>query len=205
MTNQKTNNHENDTERLEETKTTIKKRKSTAKDVAYVALGTAIICVLAPLSIPVLPVPFSFATLAVFFVSAMLGWKKGVVAVVAYILLGVVGLPVFSNFNSGFGVITGATGGYIVGYIPCAFLTGLFADLFRDKKLFPVAMVGGMILGLFACYFLGTAWFVVFCQGSKTVAEALALCVTPFLLFDGAKMLLAATLTCFLNKVLKIR
>lgn len=204
MINQETNNTEKECGQSSQSKRQSKKRTG-AKDIAYVALGTAIICVLAPLSIPVAPVPFSFATLAVFFVSAMLGWKRGVIAVVAYILLGIVGLPVFSNFNSGVGVIAGATGGYIIGYVPCAFLTGLLTDIFRNKKWYPVGMVAGMILGLFTCYFLGTAWFVIFCQGSKTVAQALALCVTPFLLFDGAKMLLAATLTYFLNKVLKIR
>ena len=148
---------------------------------AFIALFSAIICILAPFSFNVGVIPITLGTFAVYLAGALLGSKKGVIAVAVYILLGAVGLPVFSGFNGGFGVLLGMTGGYIIGYIPMALLTGLFAE--KRKKLLPV----GMVLGTLACYVFGTAWFVI--STGSALVPALELCVLPFLIGDAIKMI----------------
>ncbi|HBK01454.1 MAG TPA: biotin transporter BioY [Clostridiales bacterium] len=177
-------------------KQSVKTKKNLTKEIAYTGLAAAILCVLAPLSIPIGPVPLTLATLAVFFVSASLGWKKGTIAVIVYILLGLTGLPVFSSFNGGVGVVAGPTGGYIVGYIPCAFLTGLLVDLFgKHKFVYPLAMVAGLA----ACYLFGTIWFSISQQ--VTFVAALSTCVVPFLVFDSIKIVAASALSIIIRGI----
>lgn len=161
------------------------------KSMVFTAIAAAIICVAAPFSIP-LPalVPISLATFAVYLAGGLLGAKRGTLAVLVYILIGAVGLPVFSGFAGGFAKLLGVTGGYIIGYIPCALLTGLFADLF-PKKLWALPL--GMALGTAACYLLGTVWFII-ATGSG-LAAALAACVVPFLIGDAIKIAAATAIT----------
>ena len=89
--------------------------KNTTYTLVAIALMTAVICVLAPLSLPIGPVPISMATLVLFLSIYVLGWKKATISVCLYILLGLVGVPVFSGFTGGVSKLAGATGGYIVG------------------------------------------------------------------------------------------
>lgn len=153
----------------------------------FIALFAAIICIIAPFSINVGVIPISLGTLAIYFAGGFLGSKKGVAAVCVYILLGAVGLPVFTGFSGGFAKLLGVTGGYIIGFIPLVLLTGIFAE--RNKKLMPV----GMVLGTLACYAFGTAWFMI-STGSELV-PALMSCVVPFLIGDAIKIA-AATAVC---------
>ena len=99
------------------------------KDLTQIALLSALICILAPWSVPVGPVPVTLATFAIYTVSAAAGKRKGVVAVLVYLLIGAIGLPVFSNFTGGAQKVLGVTGGYMVGYVPMAFITGWMAEL----------------------------------------------------------------------------
>ena len=178
-------------------KQSVKTKKNLTKEIAYTGLAAAIMCVIAPFSIPIGTVPVSLATLAVFFVSATLGWKKGTVAVIVYILLGLMGLPVFAGLKGGAGVVAGPTGGYIIGYIPCAFLTGLLVDLFgKHKFVYPLAMVAGLA----ACYLFGTIWYSI-SQQTAFVA-ALSVCVVPFLGFDAAKIVAASALSIIIRRIL---
>ena len=96
------------------------------------ALFSGILCVLAPVALPVpgSPVPLSLATFAVYLTGMILGTKQGVLSVLVYLFLGTVGLPVFSGFSGGIGILLGPTGGYLLGYIPCVLVTGLG----KDKK-----------------------------------------------------------------------
>lgn len=177
-------------------KQSVKTKKNLTKDIAYTGLAAAVICVLAPLSVPIGTIPVSLATLAVFFVSATLGWKKGTIAVAVYILLGLTGLPVFASFKGGAGVIAGPTGGYVLGYVPCAFLTGLLVDLFgKHKFVYPLAM----ILGLAACYLFGTVWYSISQQVAFVVA--LSVCVVPFLIFDAVKIVAASALSIIIRGI----
>ena len=120
------------------------------------------------------PVPINLATLGVFLTGGILGKKYGSISLIVYILLGAVGVPVFAGFKGGLGVLAGPTGGYIIGYLAAAFLTGLLVELVftktgtdsgqRSTKSSTSRFIGiilAMIAGLAACYALGTAWFMI--------------------------------------------
>lgn len=168
-----------------------KDRLFSVKSMVFIAIFAAIICVAAPFSVP-MPglVPISLATFAVYLAGGLLGGKRAVIAVALYIMIGAVGLPVFSGFSGGFAKLLGVTGGYIIGYIPCALLTGIFSDI--PSKGHWTAPVG-MVLGTLACYIFGTAWFMV-ATGSELL-PALMSCVIPFLIGDAIKIVCASAIT----------
>ncbi|HCF83564.1 MAG TPA: biotin transporter BioY [Ruminococcaceae bacterium] len=157
------------------------------RNMVFIALFAAIICIMAPFSLSVGVIPISLGTFAIYLAGGFLGGKKGMAAVCVYILLGAVGLPVFTGFTGGFAKLLGVTGGYIIGYIPLALITGIFAE--KNKALLPL----GMVLGTLACYTFGTAWFMI-STGSELV-PALLSCVVPFLIGDAIKIA-AASAVC---------
>ena len=154
-----------------------------------IALFAAIICVLAPLSIPIEPVPISVATLAVMLAAYVLGWKNGTISIIIYILLGLVGVPVFAKYTAGISVLGGPTGGYIIGYIPLGIITGLFSEKFRGNVVMPVV---GMVLGTIVLYAIGTAWLSL--QLDMTFMAGLSAGVIPFIPGDAAKIVVVAVL-----------
>lgn len=149
------------------------------------AVMTAVTCVLAPMSIPIGPVPISFTNLAIYLALYLLGWKQGTVSYLVYVLIGMVGLPVFSGFTGGLGKLAGPTGGYIIGFIPMAVIAGLVISKTNSRAL----QLLGMAAGTAVCYVFGTAWFCV--QAGSDAVSALALCVFPFIPGDLAKMVIA--------------
>ncbi len=161
------------------------------RSMVFTAIFAALICVAAPISVP-LPglVPISLATFAVYLAGGILGGKRAALAVTVYVLLGAVGVPVFSGYSGGLGVLFGVTGGYIIGYIPMALITGIFADM-QSKNHWTVPV--GMVLGTIALYTFGTAWYMIF-TGNGLIT-ALAGCVVPFLAFDAIKIVLASAIT----------
>lgn len=164
------------------------------KSMIFTAIMAALICIAAPISVPIGLVPISLATFAVYLAGGLLGAKRGALAVVVYILIGAVGLPVFSGFAGGFAKLLGVTGGYIIGYVPCALLSGLLYDRTRRVWTLPA----GMVLGTLACYIFGTAWFLIAtADGAITgasVVSALMMCVVPFLPGDAIKIAAACAL-----------
>lgn len=166
---------------------------------AYSAMFAALTAVFSWISLPIGPVPINLALLSVLLCGALLGKKYGLLAILCYILLGAVGVPVFSGFRSGVGTILGATGGYIVGYLPAAVLAGIRV---RPGKGAYLRRAGFMALGVVACYALGTAWFMHLT--GRTLLDSLTLCVLPFLPGDAAKILLASFLTERLRKPLQL-
>ena len=156
------------------------------KDMVTVGVFAAMICVFAPFSVPVGPIPVSLASFAVY-IAATLGTKKGTAAVMIYILLGACGLPVFSGFSGGIAKLVGVTGGYIIGYIFCAIISGIIVERFgRKKVVYPVAFIVGTII----LYALGTAWFMI--QSGNGLYESLMACVIPFLIGDAVKIAAAS-------------
>ena len=166
------------------------------EQLAVCAIFTALLCVLAPVSIPIGPVPITLATFLILLSADLLGWKGSAAAVAAYLVLGFAGLPVFSNWQSGAAPLMGPTGGYLVGYLPMAILAGIFAAASwpleeQGKRLAAAGLCAfGMVLGTACLYVLGTVWFCVL-TGS-TAAHALAVCVVPFLPLDALKIAGAA-------------
>ena len=158
------------------------------RNLTITALFAALICLCAPWTIPVGPIPITLATFAVYLAAAAAGWKIGAVAVVVYVLLGAVGLPVFSGFAGGIQKLFSVTGGYIVGYIPCAVLTGLIAG--RKGKLWTYPV--GMLAGTAVLYLIGTVWYCI--TTNTPPAAALAVCVLPFLPGDAVKIVAVSLL-----------
>ena len=171
-------------------------KRISAKTITLTALMAAVLCVMGPFSVPIGPVPLSLALIGVYLCGYLLGYKKGALAVLIYILIGAVGLPVFTGFAGGPAKLFGPTGGYIAGYIFTALICGFFVEHFEKWYLH----LAGMVLGLAACYALGTAWFMVLMH--VTVAEALATCVIPFVVFDLIKIGLAMLLGMTIKKAL---
>lgn len=172
---------------------------SRTRDLAFIALGAVVIAICSWISIPTV-VPFTMQTFAVFFVLSLLGGKRGTISIVIYILLGVVGIPVFSGFKGGIGALLGTTGGYIVGFIIMGLIYWLF-ECFFGKKM-PVVILS-MVIGLFALYAFGTAWFMIVYAGqSGTIGlgTALGWCVIPFIIPDLGKMALAALISSRVRK-----
>ena len=171
--------------------------KTTVKNYVTVALLAALLAVLSPFSLQIGPIPLTLATLGVYFCAALLGEKRGTLAVAVYLLLGAVGVPVFAGFSGGVQKFAGPTGGYLVGYLLCAFLAGLFIRRHAEKPLFWIV---GFVVGTAALYAFGTAWFMI---GSKTpFGAALLTCVVTFLVGDAVKIAAAIAIGFPLRKTL---
>lgn len=174
-----------------------KKKKFKTIDIVYIGLFAALIAVCAWISIP-LTVSFTLQTCAVCLTAGLLGWKRGTLTVLVYILLGMVGLPVFTGFKSGIAAVTGPTGGYIVGFIFTALIVGLAADRL-GKRLWVNILF--MAIGILVCYLFGTVWFMI--AYKVTFVSALTTCVIPFLIPDAVKIAVAAILVNRLKKFVK--
>ena len=165
-------------------------KESGILDMILAALGAALISVCSWIAVP-FTVPFTLQTFAVFCVLTAFGAKVGLISIVVYILLGVIGLPVFSNFQSGAGVLFGATGGYIVGFILIGIIYTVSQKLFPNKT---TAQVLSLFIGLLVCYSFGTFWYVaVYTKntGDISLSTAISVCVLPFIIPDIIKLLLA--------------
>ena len=172
------------------------------RDITLIAVMAAFLCVAGPLTVPVGPIPLSLATFAVYLAGAVLGWKRGAAAVALYLLIGITGMPVFSGFSGGFQKLAGVTGGYLVGYLFCAAITGLGVGDPREQRKFSVPMsVVRMVAGTAVLYAFGTAWFVI--QTGKTFGAALGLCVLPFLPGDTVKIIASSLISPPVRKAIK--
>lgn len=147
------------------------------------SLFAALMCVLGPLTIPIGPIPISFCNLVIMLSAYILGPIWGTASVVIYIMLGTVGLPVFSGGSAGLAKLVGPTGGYIWGYIFLSLCTGFFVKKFKGKVLFSII---GMLLGMVILYSFGTVWYMA--VTSVDMKVALSACVLPFLPGDAIKM-----------------
>ncbi len=166
-------------------------------DLVYIGLFAALIAVCAWISIP-LTVSVTLQTFAVCLTAGLLGWKRATLTTIVYILLGIIGLPVFTGFNSGLAAVTGPTGGYIVGFIFTALIVG-FAVEKVGRKIWQNVVF--MVIGILVCYLFGTVWFVIAYKVS--FVSALSTCVIPFLLPDAVKIVLAAVLVNRLKRFVK--
>ena len=155
---------------------------------AVTALMTAVTCILAPLSIPLpfSPVPISLTNLVIFISVFILGMKDATISFLIYLLLGTVGLPVFSSFRAGLSVLAGPTGGYLIGFIFLALIQG-FAMKYFDRKLLPTII--GMLIGMAVCYIFGTVWLAKLM--SLSFKEGLFMGVIPYLPGDAVKIIIA--------------
>lgn len=169
-------------------------RPSKTKDMVYISLFTALITIYSWISIPA-TVPFTLQTMAVFTAVGLLGGRRGTVSVLLYILLGAFGLPVFSGFRGGAGVLLGTTGGYIIGFLFTALWMWAIEKIFGKSR---IVLAVSMVTGLLVCYTFGTVWFMLVylhSTGAVSLMTVLGWCVIPFLIPDAVKIALSYLLS----------
>ena len=187
-----------------ETSVSTTSTKMRTVDMVYIALFAVLMAVCSWISIPA-AVPFTMQTFGVFLAVAVLGGKRGTLAILVYLLLGAGGAPVFAGFSGGISALVGSTGGYIIGFLFLALVMWLMERLL-GKKTWVLAV--SMVLGLVVCYAFGTAWFMVVyarTTGAIGLWTALGWCVFPYIIPDLAKIVLALMLSKRLAAVLKLR
>ena len=162
-------------------------KKINIHHLTLIGVMAAVTCILGPLSLPIGIVPISLTNLAIYFSVYVLGQKRGTLSYIVYLLIGLIGLPVFSGFSGGFTKLFGPTGGYLIGFIFMAFISGIFIEKFSNKIYMCFL---GMILGTIVAYILGTAWLAY--QANLTFNATLSIGVLPFIPGDIAKMVIAS-------------
>jgi len=169
-------------------------KKLKTRDIAHIALAIALNAICAFITIPA-TVPFTLQIFGIFFTLEYLGGKRGAIAVWLYLLFGAVGLPVFSGFRGGFGVLLSATGGFIMAFAAVALLYFIVSFFPLPRFVhYPLAAIS-----LALVYFCGCAWFVYMMGG--TLLHALLVCVFPFIIPDLVKIILAFLLSARLSKI----
>ena len=169
------------------------KSKLSVRDMAYIALFAVMMAVCSWISIPYV-VPFTLQTFAVVLAVGVLGGRRGTMAVLVYLLMGAVGLPVFTGFSGGIGHLLGSTGGFIVGFV---FTALVMWGMERIPGSRTVVLAVSMVLGLLVCYAFGTAWFLLVyarTTGPVGVWTAVGWCVAPYVVPDLMKLALALVL-----------
>ena len=146
-------------------------------------------------------IPITLQTAALFLIAGVLGWKRATLATLAYLLLGMVGVPVFAGFMGGISVIFSPTGGYLLGFFAISLTVGLIAEKSGEKSFF--RLIIAMCLGVLLCYAIGTAWFMLFIGENTGFIGAITLCVLPYLPFEIIKIILSLFLIVRLKKILK--
>lgn len=179
------------------------KPQSKTRDLSYIALMAALMAICSWITLPIGPVPFTMQTFAIYAAVLLLGGRRGTIAFVVYLLMGVVGLPVFSGFSAGPGVLLGSTGGYLAGFLLGDLLYWLLTA--RLGSRLPV-QITALLLATVICYVFGTVWFYyVYTAGgdSITVMGILSACVIPFIVPGLAKLALALVVSRRIGKYIK--
>lgn len=156
-------------------------------EITYTAISAAVLCMLGPLTFPLpfSPVPVSMIQIGLYMSVFILGTKMALLSLATYMLLGMVGVPVFAGFSGGPAVLAGPTGGYIVGYFFLVFISGIFID----RKHGNLSCFLGMTAGALVCCAFGTAWLAV--STARTFYEAFLIGAAPYIVPDTAKAVLS--------------
>ena len=176
-------------------------KKQHIRAITETALCTALIAVSAQISILVFAsnIPYTLQTFALFLIAAVFGWKKSTIATVIYLALAAIGLPIMAGFKGGIAAIMGPTGGYALGFLFIALLTGIAAEKGKGNKWI---LLAGMVAGLLVCYAFGTVWFKYIYGTDKGLGAVLMLCVVPYLPVDAVKIVCAVLLAGRVKKAL---
>ncbi|MGL1890276.1 MAG: biotin transporter BioY [Spirochaetaceae bacterium] len=167
------------------------------KDIVLVAASTFLIIIGAYIAVPIGPVPIVLTNFFIILIGLLFGWKKALLAVLTYLILGAIGLPVFSNGKAGIAHIIGLTGGFLVGFIPLAFLSGIASS---KKNIFKVLLV---VAGSILVYLMGLPWALYVFREKWDLATALKYTTYPFLIPDLIKIIAALLISNLLKPVLK--
>ena len=174
--------------------------KITIYQMILISLFAGLTAIGAFISIPIGLVPISLQNLFTFLAGMVLGSKLGALSQLIYVLLGAVGLPVFSGFRGGMGVLFGPTGGFLIGFIISAYIIGKLTENLREAKIFPYFTIG--LLGAFLIYLFGVAQLLIITKIG--VKEAIIVGVIPFLAGDSLKVIAAAFIAVRLKLVVTV-
>lgn len=172
------------------------------KDMILSSVFAAVMCIFSVITVPVGAVPISMGIFALVLTACVLKPKQAVSAAAVYILIGIVGLPVFSGFRSGISVIAGPTGGYVLAYIPTAMLISCLASRYAKSVCAVIKLSAVSFLGVLVCYMAGTLQYMLITHVGAV--EALLVCVVPFAVFDLLKCIAGAYLAYRIRRILKI-
>lgn len=174
-----------------------------ARDLAFMSLMSVIIAVCAWITVPA-AVPFTLQIFGIFLTLCLLGGKKGLLSITVYIMLGLIGLPVFSGFKGGAGVLFGPTGGYIIGFLLIGLAFIIITKLFGEKI---IPMITALVIGDILCFAFGTIWFmIVYSQKNEAVGlmTALGWCIFPFVIPDCIKLICAVLIGRKIKSLIKM-
>ena len=180
----------------------MEKSRNKVKNITFTAFFAALIAVCSYISLPIMTVPITLQTFAVFSALLFAGGKNGTLSIAVYILLGAVGAPVFSGFRGGVSALFGLTGGYIIGFLLMGLVFLLSEKLFGNNL---TVRVVSLMAGLIVCYAFGTGWFIFIYNMSGEIIGlkgALGLCVFPFMIPDMIKLICAIVLYRILYPVI---
>lgn len=169
----------------------------------YIAMFAVLIAACSWISIPA-AVPFTLQTFGIFVTVGILGGKRGSMSVLVYLLLGAVGMPVFSGFTGGVGRLLGSTGGYLLGFLLSALVMWGMEKVLGRKTW---VLAASMVLGLLVCYAFGTLWYItVYTRNTGQIGllTALGWCVFPFVIPDLIKIALALLVSSRLSRIINI-
>jgi len=164
--------------------------RALARDVFLVLFSVAVTAFSAQLAFKVGPVPITGQTFAVLMAGALLGSKRGALSQLTYVAIGAMGAPVFAGCMGGPAVLAGPTGGYLVGFIPAAFMVGLLAERGWDRRVWTTA--AAMVIGSVVLYAFGLSWLSIWLSRFSPESSALAVGLYPFMAGDALKIALAS-------------
>ena len=170
-------------------------KNTTINKMTKIALITAIICIIAPFSIPIGVVPISFTNFILLLSLYLLSTKESLISYAIYLLIGLIGIPVFSGFTSGPSKLFGPTGGYLIGFIFLILISGICVNKFPNKS---ILCFFSMIIGSIVVYLFGSLWLAY--QAKLTLLAAVATGVLPFVLGDLIKIILVLLIGPILKK-----
>lgn len=161
---------------------------SRSRHIVLILAGVLLVAACAQVYIPATPVPFTGQTFGVLLVGGALGFRRAAASLALYLAIGALGVPIFSEGRGGIDVVTGATGGYIVGFVIAAAVVGRLAELGWDRHI--GGSIGAMLLGNAVIYAVGVPWLMA--TTGLSASGAIAAGLEPFLLWDAVKLLAAA-------------
>ena len=171
-------------------------------DIVYTGMFTVLLAICSWISLPAL-IPLTLQTFGIFLILFVLGGKRGTAVILIYLLLGCIGIPVFSNFGAGIGYLLGNTGGFALGFLWIGFSLWLSERLCSSK---PFIKILAMFIGLTLCYLFGCFWFLqVSGSANATFASALGICVFPFIIPDLCKLGMAYLLSKRIKPLLNLK
>lgn len=164
------------------------------KNITYIAILSSIIAIVSPFTISIFVIPFSLSLFIIYIVGAISSKFGALLAVLIYIFLGIIGLPVFSSFSGGIGIILGITGGFIIGYLPCVLIVNLIVNINKKKMIYYII---GMLCGTLSCYVIGTVWYMI--ETNSNLIQSILICIVPYIVFDIIKIGLGSVVSYLLN------